>query len=142
MWWGGRNAAHELGHLVLHRHLTPVDQTRLHQACQTPSQLVQRNATRYTTEMIISFQHKGLEILYHNGSTRGIQAAHAPKLLRILAALDAAASPRELNHPGYKLHPLKGDLEGFWSIWVNGNWRVTFRFVASDVELVGYQDYH
>lgn len=75
-------------------------------------------------------------------SPRGVQAAHAYRLSRIPAALDAAASPAELNHPGYRLHPLKGDLAGHCSIWVNGNWRVTFRFVGADVELVDYQDYH
>lgn len=92
--------------------------------------------------MIIGFRHKGLEILYRAGSARGVQATHAPKLARILAALDAAATPAELNQPGYKLHPLKGTLKGHWSVWVNGNWRVTFRFVGPDVELVDYQDYH
>lgn len=92
--------------------------------------------------MIISFRHKGLETLYHTGSARGVQAAHAAKLSRILAALDAAASPVALNHPGYKLHPLKGNLADCWSIWVSGNWRITFRFVGIDVELVDYQDYH
>jgi proteic killer suppression protein len=92
--------------------------------------------------MIVGFRHKGLEVLYRTGSTRGVQAAHAPKLLRILAALDAANSPADLNQPGYKLHALKGQLRDHWSIWVNGNWRITFRFVGHDVELVDYQDYH
>lgn len=71
-----------------------------------------------------------------------MQAAHAPKLGRILATLDAAATPAELNQPGYKLHPLKGTLKGHWSVWVSGNWHVTFRFVGADVELVDYQDHH
>lgn len=92
--------------------------------------------------MIVGFRHKGLETLYRTGSTRGIQTAHAAKLMRILAALDAAASPAELNQPAYRLHPLKGRLKSFWSIWVNGNWRVTFRFVGGDIELVDYVDYH
>lgn len=92
--------------------------------------------------MIIGFRHNGLETLYRTGSTRGVQVAHAAKLGRILAALDAATSPTELNQPGYRLHPLKGELKGHWSVWVNGNWRVTFRFVRADVELVDYQDYH
>ncbi|MFA6232438.1 MAG: type II toxin-antitoxin system RelE/ParE family toxin [Rhodanobacter sp.] len=56
--------------------------------------------------------------------------------------LDAAATPAELNQPGYKLHPLKGTLKGHWSVWVSGNWHVTFRFVGADVELVDYQDHH
>lgn len=88
--------------------------------------------------MIVGFRHKGLEAFYRTGSTRGIQSLHKVRLLRILAALDAAGSPADLNHPGFKLHGLKGTLKGFWSIWVNGNWRVTFRFVGSDVDLVDY----
>jgi toxin HigB-1 len=68
--------------------------------------------------------------------------SHAAKLARILAALDAAATPAELDLPSFKLHPLKGKLKDFWSIWVNGNWRVTFRFIGADVELVDYLDYH
>jgi len=92
--------------------------------------------------MIISFRHKGLERLYRSGSLAGIQPAHAPKLRRILAVLDAASSLNELDIPGYRLHPLKGRLLGHYSVWVSGNWRVTFRFVGNDVELVDYQDYH
>jgi toxin HigB-1 len=92
--------------------------------------------------MITGFRHKGLRLLYESGSARGVNAAHAQKLLSILAALDAAAQPDELALPSYRLHPLKGAMQGHWSIWVNGNWRVTFRFVGSDVELVDYVDYH
>jgi len=97
---------------------------------------------RYIRLMIIGFRHKGLEAFYRTGSTRGIQSVQANRLLRILAALDVASSPSELNHPGFKLHGLKGVLRGHWSIWVNGNWRVTFRFVGGDVDLVDYLDYH
>jgi proteic killer suppression protein len=92
--------------------------------------------------MIISFRHKGLEVFYHTGSKRGIQPAHARRLGMVLDALDAAALPSDLNLPAFKLHELKGDLAGHWSVWVNGNWRVTFRFIGSNVELVDYQDYH
>jgi toxin HigB-1 len=92
--------------------------------------------------MIVSFRHKGLKLLYETGSARGVIATHKTKLLSILAALDVAADPEELRLPSYKLHMLKGDMKGHWSIWVNGNWRVTFRFVRSDIELVDYQDYH
>ncbi len=92
--------------------------------------------------MIVSFRHKGLEAFYQTGSTRGIQAAHTAKLARILATLDAAATPEELGLPTFRLHPLKGKLKGCWSIWVNGNWRITFRFAGPDVEMVDYLDYH
>jgi proteic killer suppression protein len=92
--------------------------------------------------MIVGFRHKGLEAFYHTGSTWGIQAAHAKKLRMILTMLDAAMEPRHLNHPPLKLHPLKGDMQGYWSVWVNGNWRVTFCFTGTDIELVDYRDYH
>ncbi|WP_420961673.1 type II toxin-antitoxin system RelE/ParE family toxin [Brucella sp. IR073] len=90
--------------------------------------------------MIISFRHKGLEALFKKGSSRGVQAAHVPKLQRILAFLDIATTPADMDYPGYKLHLLKGDMKGHWSVWVNGNWRVTFRFIGTDVELVDYKD--
>lgn len=92
--------------------------------------------------MIIGFRHRGLERLYKTGSARGVLASQATKLQRILAALDAAAGPEDLNQPAYKLHPLKGRLTDHWSIWVNGNWRVTFRIIGRDVERVDYVDYH
>ena len=92
--------------------------------------------------VIVSFRHKGLEMLYRDGTKRGVQGAHVPKLLRILSLLDVAQTPDDLTIPSFRTHPLKGDLAGHWSIWVNGNWRVTFRFLESDVELVDYRDYH
>lgn len=93
--------------------------------------------------MITGFRHKGLEAFYRTGTTKGIQAAHAAKLARILGALEVAAGPEDLNFPAFRLHPLKGELKGFWSMTVNGNWRVIFRFAgAADVELVDYLDYH
>ncbi len=98
--------------------------------------------SRYGYLMIISFQHKGLEAFYRTGTTRGIQATHASKLRRILALLDVACRPEDLNLPSFKLHQLKGALKGCWSIRVNGNWRVTFRFADANVELVNYLDYH
>ena len=102
-----------------------------------------RVARRDTLRVVIlSFRHKGLERLYRDGSKKGVQAAHVPKLLRILSALDVAQVPEDLSIPSFRTHRLKGELAGHWSIWVNGNWRVTFRFVENDVELVDYQDYH
>lgn len=92
--------------------------------------------------MIIGFRHKGLAVFYRTGSTRGIRAAHAQRLAVILAMLDAAAEPQDLNQPGLRLHPLKGKAKGHWSVWVNGNWRVTFRFAGANIELVNYLDYH
>ena len=98
--------------------------------------------TRYTVVVIVSFRHKGLERLYRFGQKAGVQSAHVPKLLRILSALDVAQSAEDLSIPGFRLHQLRGSKADCWSIWVNGNWRVTFRFLETDIELVDYQDYH
>jgi proteic killer suppression protein len=98
--------------------------------------------TRYNQKMIVGFRHKGLEAFFRTGSAKGVQVAHTKKLRIILAALDVASELRDLDLPAFKLHSLKHDLKGHWSIWVNGNWRVTFRFIESNVELVDYQDYH
>lgn len=92
--------------------------------------------------MITTFQHKGLRDFFAAQSTRGIQAEHAARLTRILGALDVATKPNDMDIPGYRLHPLKGNLVGFWSVTVSGNWRVIFRFNGSDVELLDYCDYH
>jgi toxin HigB-1 len=99
-------------------------------------------APRYIEFMIISFRHKGLEAFFRTGSVKGIQPAHKAKLARILTALDLSSSPAGVRRPGFNLHELKGDLAGHWSVWVSGNWRVTFRFAGQNAELVDYQDYH
>ncbi|WP_156851395.1 type II toxin-antitoxin system RelE/ParE family toxin [Bartonella refiksaydamii] len=92
--------------------------------------------------MILGFKHKGLEAFYKTGTSKGIRVAHTQKLKRILGALEVAMSPNDLNFPSFRLHPLKGDLKGYWSITVNGNCRVIFRFNGIDVEMVDYLDYH
>ena len=92
--------------------------------------------------MIKSFAHKGLEAFFTGGSKAGIQPVHAARLRRQLAQLDQAAGPQDMNVPGWKLHALKGELAGFWSVWVNGNWRLIFRFEDGDASLVDYREYH
>ena len=92
--------------------------------------------------MIKSFEHKGLQAFFETESKAGIQPAHAPKLKRQLARLNVATKPEDMNVPGWRLHPLKGQLAGHYSVEVNGNWRMTFRFDDGDAVLVDYQDYH
>ncbi len=92
--------------------------------------------------MIRSYRHKGLRQFAQTGSKAGIQAKHAPRLRRLLTALDAASGPEDMNAPGNDLHPLKGSLDGHWSVNVSGNWRLTFRFEGEDAVLADYQDYH
>lgn len=60
----------------------------------------------------------------------------------MLTRLDSVITPEDMNAPGWKLHPLKGGLAGYWAVWVDKNWRLTFRFEGKDAELVDYQDYH
>ena len=90
--------------------------------------------------MIRSFRHKGLRRLYEKGDHRGVSPEIVERLRLILADLDAADTPQDLGRPGYGLHPLKGDLKGFWSVKVTSNWRVIFRFDEEprDVDLVDY----
>ena len=92
--------------------------------------------------MIRSFRHKGLERFSETGSTAGIQARHAPRLRLILGALSAAVQVRDMDLPGLRLHMLRGDRHGTWSVRVSGNWRVTFRLQDGDAEDVDYEDYH
>jgi toxin HigB-1 len=92
--------------------------------------------------MIKSFAHKGLETFFRTGSKKGIQPHHAAKLQLQLAALDNATGPKDMDAPSWRLHELSGSLAGHWSVWINGNWRLTFRFEGKDAELVDYQDYH
>ncbi len=92
--------------------------------------------------MIKTFKHKGLERFFNSGSARGIQANHANKLRMQLVALDTAQSIEDLDIPGYRLHPLKGNKQGTWSIAVSGNWRVTFEFKDGNAHIVNYEDYH
>jgi proteic killer suppression protein len=89
--------------------------------------------------MIKTFRHKGLQLFFEAGSRSGIQPHHATRLKRQLVRLDLAKSPDDMNAPGWRLHPLS---TGHWSVWVNGNWRVTFTFEGTDAVLVDYLDYH
>lgn len=92
--------------------------------------------------MIKSFRHKGLQRYYQSGNKAGIQAQHCAKLRLILARLDAAQEPKDINLPGLRLHQLSGAFSGFYAVDVSGNWRIIFRFEGYDVHDVDYLDYH
>ena len=83
-----------------------------------------------------------MQKFFETGSKAGIQPQHAARLGRMLLALDVATEPGQMNIPGWRLHSLTGSLDGYWSVWVSGNWRLTFRFEDGDAILVDYQDYH
>ena len=91
--------------------------------------------------MIGSIRHRGLKTFYERGSARHLNSKQLPRIRRILTVLNAAETIEGLDLPGWRLHALKGDLKGFWSVTVSGNWRIIFRFKdgeAGDVDLVDY----
>lgn len=92
--------------------------------------------------MIRSIRHKGLKRLYESGDPRGVITEHTAKLRDILARLDAAATPADMDLPGFRLHALKGGFKGFWAVTVRANWRVIFKLSEGDVLDVDYIDYH
>lgn len=98
--------------------------------------------TRYNLSMIRSFRHRGLKRLYERGDPGGIGADLLDRVNLALADLDAASKPRDIDLPGYRLHPLKGNLKGVWSISISGNWRIVFRFEDGDAHDVDLIDYH
>ncbi len=121
--------------------MRPPDSARHSSSCTGShvQDLAKCNSTLYTCVVIRTFRHKGLQALFETGSKAGIQPHHAPRLTRQLTRLDLAAVADDMNVPGWKLHPLSN---GHWSVWVNGNWRLTFAFEGTDAVLVDYQDYH
>lgn len=94
--------------------------------------------------MIKSFKHKGLKKFFETGSIKGIQPIHQDRLQIILVTLNVMKSLKAFSSPSYELHPLKGNMKGLWSVTVQANWRITFKFdeKTKDVYIVDYQDYH
>jgi proteic killer suppression protein len=92
--------------------------------------------------MIVSIEHKGLAALHWKDQSKGVMQSLVKRLRQILALLETAKTVDDMNLPGLKLHPLKGNMNGFYSVSVSGNWRVTFRFVDGNAEDVNLIDYH
>lgn len=92
--------------------------------------------------MIRSFRHKGLRLFFLNGDRRRIPAEKAPRLARMLDRLNASECPGDMNLPGYRWHPLKGELGGRYACNVSGNDRLTFGFDGKDAIDVDLEDYH
>lgn len=92
--------------------------------------------------MILNFKHRGVRRLYERDDLRAVNPEHVGKLLNILARLEVTQGPEDMDLPGFRLHPLRGDRSGTWAVTVRANWRVTFRFEGADVADVQYEDYH
>jgi len=93
---------------------------------------------------LVHFRHKGLRRLYESGDARGVPSAMADKVRKLLFAIETAEAMGQLGRfPGWKPHPLKGELKGYWSLTITGNWRLIFRYdeeanTAVDIDLVDY----
>jgi toxin HigB-1 len=92
--------------------------------------------------MIASFRHKGLKQLFEKDDPSKLTAGHLNRLRLILSALDAADSIEDMDQPAFRLHPLKGDLKGYWAVAVRANWRVVFQFADGQASNVDLTDYH
>jgi proteic killer suppression protein len=92
--------------------------------------------------MLRRIRHRGLKRLYADDDRRALNAGHVDKIARVLALLDRATRPEDMNLPGFRLHPLKGDLAGHWSVTIRANWRIVFRFEDGDATEVDLIDYH
>jgi len=92
--------------------------------------------------LITSFKSKGLAELFKTGNGRKVQPKHVERLNMILTMLNAATHVGQMSAPGLRLHPLKGKPPGRYAVWVDENFRVTFRFEAANAVEVDYGDYH
>lgn len=92
--------------------------------------------------MLKTFAHKGLKRLFESDDPSGVRADQVRRIRAVLAHLDEAGQPRDLDLPGYRLHALRGSLKGYWSVTVSGNWRIVFRFERGDTLDVDLVDYH
>jgi len=98
--------------------------------------------TGYSLAVTVGFRHRGLKRLYEKGDRRRLRPEYADKIARILARLDEAQDVADMDLPGFRLHALTGDLAGYWSVAVSGNWRIVFRFEDSTAFEVDLIDYH
>lgn len=92
--------------------------------------------------MIRSFKTRALKRLYEKGDQSGISPDHVARVKRILAHLDVATKPKDMDLPGWRQHRLSGNYRGFWSVDVSGNWRIIYRFKEAEPCDVRYVDTH
>ena len=98
--------------------------------------------TRYGIIMLKTFRHKGLKRLFEEDDQSGVRSDQVGRIRDVLFHPDKEHHPFDLNLPGYRLHPMRGDLKGCWSLTISGNWRALFRFAGGDALDVDLGDYH
>ena len=92
---------------------------------------------------IAGFRHKALERFWRDADTRGLPSRHIEKIRAMLSAIGTAGNLAEIErYSGWRLHQLKGDRHGTWSMTVTRNYRLTFKLLGSTVVKVGLEDYH
>jgi len=92
--------------------------------------------------VILSFRSRALKKFWEKGDATSLNPQHVKKLELILDRLEEAATPEMMNVAALRLHKLSGENPSRWSVWVNGNWRITFAFEGEDAIAVDYEDYH
>lgn len=92
--------------------------------------------------MILNIKHKGLRSFWEKGETKRLNQDWIDRIDRIMNALDQAQTPADMDLPGFRLHMLKGDYQGFYAVNVSGNWRIVFRLEGSNTADIDLIDYH
>jgi toxin HigB-1 len=92
--------------------------------------------------MIRTIRHRGIKRFFQRNDRSGINAEQLPRIVHVMDTLDVATRPQDLDLPGYRLHPLRGDLKGFWSVRITGNYRIIFRMEDGDIYDIDLVDYH
>ena len=127
--------------IVLHARSEPRALARPAPSCRDERQEVDLcRAPRYSRFKHI--EHKGLRRLCERNDARSLHATHVRRIRRILYMLRSARQPRGMDQPGFRLHPLRGEYQGHWSVTVPGSWRIVFRFEAGEATDVDLVDYH
>jgi toxin HigB-1 len=92
--------------------------------------------------MVRNFRHKGLQRLFQQDDGSKLPPDIVARIRLILSTLHAAQSIEAMNIPPFRLHPLKGKLQGFFSATVRANWRIIFRFEGGEAFDLDFVDYH
>jgi proteic killer suppression protein len=91
-------------------------------------------------DRIVSTQ--GSRRFYETDDRRSLPPAMVERIRTVLGYLESAGSIEDMNKPSLRLHPLRGELKGYWAVTVRANWRIIFRFVDGRAFDVDFVDYH
>jgi proteic killer suppression protein len=92
--------------------------------------------------MVRSFRHKGLQRLFQHDDGSKLPPDMLARIRLILSALHASPEIEAMNLPAFRLHPLKGKMQGYFSVTVRANWRIIFRFEGGEAFDLDFVDYH